>query len=205
MHRESDSNRQGQLKLSTREPLASGAAKWVYEHPEIPGAIIKIAKYTQPSKPSGRLSRLSRYWEYVCQIIEHLAIREMEPENAKYLEKVIGLVETDIGVGLVVEGIWTKNGELAPTLRQLKGNGGLSTEQRKAFEALLTWAGLTDVVIRDFSTSNSVWDERHQCFVIIDGVGAKPAFTLRNISRPYNRKTNEKKAAKLRKRILGKH
>ncbi len=192
-----------QLELKTQEPLASGAAKVVYAHPDIPGAIIKVARDTQPSTPSGRLSRLNRYWEYVCQIIEHLAIREIEPENARFLEKVIGLVDTDIGVGLIVEGIWTKDGKLAPTLRHLKTNGGLSGEQLTAFDRLLAWARSTDVVIRDFSTNNSVWDEEHKCFVVIDGMGAKPAFTLRNIFPSYNRRTNEKKADKLREKILG--
>lgn len=191
------------LELSTQEPIASGAAKIVYKHPERDNALIKIAKHLKNQKqPSDRLNRLPRYWEYVTQIIEHLAVREEDPRHAHHLENIIGLVDTDLGVGMAVEAVTTPDGKLAPTVKEL-AKTGFSEEQEKAFDQLLNWVENTNTIIRDFSTNNVVWNEAKKTFVIIDGIGAKPFFSLRNFIRYYNIKTNQKKAEKLRNRLNG--
>lgn len=191
------------LQLSTIQPIASGAAKTVYQHPSLPGKLIKIAKVDFLKKqPSGRFSRLPRYWEYVSQIIEHLAIREQLSPHTSYIENIHGLIDTDLGVGLVVDAITTSNGSLAPTIKEiLLENGDFSQQQQSAFEDLLNWVKETNIIIRDFSTNNVVWNETDNIFVIIDGIGGKPFFSLRNIISSYNLKTNFKKAEKLRHRV----
>ena len=193
------------LTLNDHNPVAAGAQKTVYKHPEMANTLIKITKAPSDSDKRafwGIPSRLPRYWEYACQIIEHLAIREYDPEDALYIENVMGLVDTDLGVGLLVEAIETGDGELAPTIRHIIDKSGrLTDDQQRGFEDLLVWAKRSNTIIRDFSTNNIVWNEETNRFVVIDGIGAKSILSLRNFWRFYNRQTNIKKADKLKIRV----
>ena len=183
------------LTLSQLDPIASGLSKVVYENPDNPTEYIKVPKKSRLSSQKHR--RLPTYWEIAHEIIEHLAIRERDPGSARYLEKVKGLVDTDCGVGLVVDAVRAPGGEPAPTIRDLLQSQEITPDQEKGFRELLAWAKQTDVIIRDFSTNNAVWNHKTGSFVLIDGFGCKPSFSLRLISRSYNRRTNHKKAEKL--------
>ena len=191
------------LKIKDQEPVSSGQAKDVYQHPTDPTVLVKVVKPTARAgkRPAGMLFRLSRHWEYATEIIEYLAAKEVAPDGAHYLEKVIGLADTDLGVGLMVKAIKTKEGGLAPTVFQLASTHGLSETQHDALESIFDWVSSANLIVRDFSTNNLLWDEQAGHFVIIDGVGAKPAYSLRPFWRAYNIHSNRKKVGKLRSRV----
>jgi hypothetical protein len=132
-------------------------------------------------------------------MVEHLAVRELMSPSESYIENVIGLVDTDLGVGMIVEAIRTTNGEIAPTLRKLIQSGTFEDKHHKGLQDVLDWIVNTNVIIRELTTTNMVWNELTQRFVIIDGVGSKPLLTLRSFSKRYNRRSNFKKSEKLKR------
>ncbi len=191
------------LALKDQEPLSFGTTKEVYQHPADPSLLIKVVKESsgRHRPPAGLLRRVGHYHEYITEIIEYLATKNVAPENARYLETIVGLADTDLGVGLVVKAITTREGDLAPTLAQLVAKNGLSEVQSDALDSILMWVSCTNVIVRDFSMNNLLWDEQTNHFVIIDGVGAKPAYSLRPLWRRYNIHANRKKINKLKSRI----
>lgn len=193
------------ISLTQETPLAVGDHKAVYVHPKNPDWLIKVvheaglaalkAKYPW----SMRFRRLPNYWEFLHEMVEHLAVRELMSPSESYIENVIGLVDTDLGVGMIVEAIRTTNGEIAPTLRKLIQSGTFEEKHHKGLQDVLDWIINTNVIIRELTTTNMVWNELTQRFVIIDGVGSKPLLTLRSFSKRYNRRSNFKKSEKLKR------
>ncbi|TQV86247.1 hypothetical protein FKG94_01475 [Exilibacterium tricleocarpae] len=191
-------------RLSRFKPLAAGAEKLVYPHPQSPDLLIKVQNSAAPLPPRAlisRLQRLSRYRTFLHEITEHIAIREHGSGKQYHLQHIVGFIDTDMGLGMVVRAVRDRQGNLAPTLRQLCMTGRYTALHNNALVMLIDSVLNSNVIVRDFSTSNLVWDERHDRFVIIDGVGAKSVFSLRNYSKRYNRHTNFRKAKKLRKRV----
>jgi hypothetical protein len=192
------------IYLSDKTPLAIGDHKAVYFHPESPDLLIKTVheaglEALKSKYPwSMRFRRVPNYWEFVHEIIEHLAVREQLAISDSYIETVVGLVDTDLGVGMVVEAIRTPEGEIAPTIRKLIESKSFSEKHYKALDEVLNWIVNTNVIIRELTTTNVVWDEKNNRFVIIDGVGSKPLVTLRSFSKRYNKSSNLKKTKKLR-------
>lgn len=187
-----------ELILSDREPLFVGDAKKVYEHPDFPGSYVKILKKNPIS--FSRYRRLPTYWEFYHEIAEYLVVREKEKENAHFMELIVGLVDTDMGVGLVVGAVKDQDGNPAPTIRNLIASKQVTAIQEKAFESFIQWVVSTDVIIRELTTTNIVWNYQTESFVLVDGAGCKPFLSLRTMSRSYNHKKNKKKANKLRHR-----
>lgn len=134
------------------------------------------------------------------EITEHIAIREQE-KDTRFLQTITGIVDTDLGPGLVVVPVRTKDGQLARTLHQLIKESRFKEQHAQELERLFNWMVNTDVVIRDFTINNMVWDEIHNHFVIIDGIGSKPTISLRPLCRCYNKHANKKRIAKLRQRL----
>jgi len=187
-----------ELILSDREPLFVGDAKKVYEHPDFSDGYVKILKKNPIS--FSRYRRLPTYWEFYHEIAEYLVVREKEKESAHFMELITGLVDTDMGVGLVVGAIKDQAGNPAPTVRNIIASKQVTVTQVKAFETFIQWVINTDVIIRELTTTNIVWNYQTESFVLVDGAGCKPFLSLRTISRRYNRKKNKKKANKLRHR-----
>lgn len=192
------------ISLSQETPLAVGDHKAVYVHPENKDWLIKVVheaglKALKEKYPwSMRFRRLPNYWEFLHEMVEHLAVRELMLPTESYIENVIGLVDTDLGVGMIVEAVRTSDGEIAPTIRRLIQSGSFEAKHHKALSEVLNWIVNTNVIIRELTTTNMVWNELTQRFVIIDGVGSKPLLTLRSFSKRYNKRSNFKKSEKLK-------
>ena len=193
-------------KLSNQEPLASGSEKLIFQHPDSPTLLIKIwhqAFFDRTKKRhpiTTRFRRLPRFCALTNEITEHLAVREQNT-NPTYIQHIVGLVDTDIGPGLVVEAITQKDGSLAQTLRQTIETKTYGPAHEKALNNLLDWVGETNIILRDLGINNLVWDEHQERFVVIDGIGGKPSISLRALSRGYNRYSNKKRIDKLRSRV----
>jgi hypothetical protein len=193
-------------KLSNQEPLASGSEKLIFQHPDSPNLLIKVwhqaffDRTKQRHPITTRFRRLPRFCALTNEITEHLAVREQNT-NPTYIQHIVGLVDTDIGPGLVVEAITQKDGLLAQTLRQTIETKTYGPAHEKALNNLLDWVSETNIILRDLGINNLVWDEHQERFVVIDGIGSKPSISLRTLSREYNKYSNAKRSRKLRTRV----
>jgi hypothetical protein len=192
--------------LSEQQPITSGGEKLVFQHPESDDLLIKVWRkryYDELKKKHSflcRYLRTPRYSALLKEVIEHVAVREYG-SNHGYLQNICGFVDTDLGLGMVVETIRDENGYLAKSLADLVEGHIFGAMHRRALEKLLEWLESTHVIVRDFTLNNLVWDEKNGMFVIVDGIGSRPVLSLRMFSKKYNRYSMKKKISKLRMRL----
>lgn len=190
------------IKLKKNTPLAQGKEKYVFQHPNAPDLLIKVWKeeYHELLKKKHRffhaLSRHSRSIGLLRELTESIVARESKLDSA-HTQEVVGVCDTDLGTGLIVRAVQSKDKNLASTLAGMIDARNYLATQEQAFEKFLLWLTHTNIIIRDLNVSNIVWNENSQCFVIIDGLGARPVPSIRNISKNYNKRTNKKKVQKL--------
>lgn len=195
------------ITLSTTSPIKSGGEKLVFWHPGQQGHLIKVINtryfdYMHKQWPvMMRLQRLAHYWSYLRELTEHIAARANGVPDLHHLQNITGLVDTDLGLGLVTEAVTRPDGQLAWTLGDLIEQGRYDQTQQAAFERFCQWLSDAPLIIRDLSVHNLVWQEDGGYFVVIDGVGGKIRPTLRSFSDYYNRRSNRQKVAKLKERI----
>lgn len=193
--------------LSGVTPIKSGGEKLVFWHPEQPGQLIKLinSRYIQYMNKQWplmmRFQRMAHYWSYLRELTEHIAARAQGVGQLHHLQNITGLVDTDLGLGLVMQAVLKRNGELADTLSDVIRKGQFGSVEAEAFEALCQWLDDTPLIIRDLAAHNVVWNEVNQHLVIIDGVGGRLRPSVRSLSQRYNRYSNRKKVAKLRLRV----
>lgn len=195
------------LELKNVEPIFGGGENEVYTYPGKEHLLVKIIRpewvnaNLLRSPIIFRLIRLPKYWGVLNELIEYLAVYETKKPEAKYIETIVGLVTTDIGLGLVVETIFHEPGTIAKPLEGLIISGEFSEIHQQELEKVFEWMIKTHIVIRDFTLNNLVWDGINKNFVIIDGIGSKPLWSLRTFSKAYNRRGNRKRIEKFRKRL----
>jgi len=195
------------IELKNAEPRFSGGENLVYSYPGKDHLLIKIIRpeWVEANLIKSpiifRLVRLPKYWGVLNELIEYLAIYETKEPEAKYIETIVGLVTTDIGLGLAVEAVFHELGTVAKSLEVIITENKFTDQHKSELEKLFEWMIDTHIIIRDFTLNNLVWDGVNQHFVIIDGIGSKPLWSLRSISKVYNQRGNRKRVAKFRKRL----
>jgi len=195
------------LTFKGTQVVSQGGSRKLFVHPEREDWLVKV--YLQRFHDvnieryplTTRFRRLKLYWALVNEIIEFVAIRENPKTETKYLQTIIGTADTDYGLGMVVEGVFSEDGSLAPTLRDLVIENKYQEKHQQELEALFKWMENTDVIIRDFSLDNLVWDYKKQCFVIVDGLGSKAVLSLRSFFKTYNLRANKNRVEKFRIRL----
>ena len=194
-------------QLCKDEALAAGGERIVFAHPESSDLLIKVISpryinyMNTARKFSTKFRRLPYYWFYINELVEHVSLREVGVPDRHFIQDIVGLVDTNLGLGMVVRAIRKENGDLADSLAQIIDAGLFGEVHHRALEALLAWIESTYVIVRDLTARNIVWNEGGQHFVVIDGIGARYLPSLRTISRTYNQRSNKKKVAKLRMRV----
>lgn len=197
------------VSLAHETPIKSGGEKLVFLHPLQPGQLIKIVNpryisYMYKTWPIlTRFRRLSHYWFYLKELTEHIAARARGVPDLHHLQNITGLVDTDLGLGMVMEAVLRRDGQLAHTLGDLLENGGFGAAEQAAFTEFCCWLTKAPLIVRDLSVHNLVWHEQGQYFVVIDGVGGKARPTLRSFSSRYNLRSNRLKVEKLQRRVAG--
>ncbi len=193
--------------LSMECAVASGGERIVFDHPDSSEYLIKVLSpryrnYMNTARRfSTKLRRLPYYWVYINELVEHIALREDHVPGKHFIQEVVGVVDTNLGLGMVVKAVRNTNGELASSLATLIDSHQFTELHRAALEDLLAWINSTYVIIRDLTARNMVWNERDGHFVVVDGIGARHLPSLRTVSRRYNQRSNRKKVAKLRARV----
>ena len=192
------------LQLSQATPIATGKHRQVYQHPEQPGQLVKVVRtdLIENAAATARWPRTGPYRGYVREFKEYLASRHADPGPTP-LAAVIGLADTDLGVGLVVEKILGADGALAPTLATWLGRDGFTDAMRQALDDLLAALLRHNVIATDLHAFNMVYgsnDGTAPRLMMIDGFGEKNIIPHRSMSRRHNATVNRRKFERLVRR-----
>lgn len=206
------------LKLKNLTPLAQGASRFVFGHPDDPDLLVKVIRpevvddrFGKNTKWYKKRRRFGKFISYIREIQEHLAVRETRQDDAPFLQRIVGFARTDMGLGLVLEAVKWTDGTLAPSLRELIHTGRYDSTAEKAMETFLDELLNCHVIISDFNMGNIVYartEERGHHFVLIDGLGNNSLLPLKAISSTFNRRSKLGRFKYLRARIersLAKH
>jgi len=196
------------IKLSDATPLAKGGSRLVYRHPKFPDQIIKVIRpeviadrFGAGAKWYKRLRRFGKYLSYHREIQEFLAIHAATDQAPEFLQKIIGFANTDLGLGLVIEGVFAENGDLAPSLGDLLRDHLYDEKIEAALEACFTSLLDCPVVLSDYNVGNFVYLEKKNRFIMIDGLGNANPLGLKGLSAHFKRRAKIKRFQRFRRRI----
>lgn len=186
------------LRLADAKPIAVGQLRAVYQHPLQRDELVKVirpgmaeARLKRHGSWLKRLPRAQHYVGYLREIKEYVAARARAPERDPPIARMIGVVDTDLGLGLVCEKVVDAEGALAPTLAAMYERArGYSPAINEALATFLEGLLACNVIVGDMHAWNIVYgsDSRGgDRFVMIDGFGEKHAIPLSSMSRAMNR------------------
>jgi hypothetical protein len=193
--------------------LKSGRSRNVHENPDLPGLLIKTLKpevvdatghfeayeWWKKGRPHGA------YFAFRREIDEFIVLcrRHYGRNLASFpFARIYGLVLTSAGLGLVIERISDREGDLAPTMLELIGREEFGEPHLRAMERFLARCRDLHVVFGDLTANNIVYTEVRDPegeFVAVDGFGEKAAIPVHRWSKFFN----DRKIARVRKRLLG--
>lgn len=190
-----------QVRLQQARPIGSGAIRDVYRHPDDAALLIKVVREATIDLKFGSGRRWyklkNRRYRHLIgtlrEVREQIAVQALSHEHPAFLQRIVGFVDTDIGPGLVVEAVFGRDGDYAPTLETLIRTGRYDTDAQKAFEKFADEVVASTVIVGDLHLGNLVYAHsatRGHYFVLIDGIGFKTAIPLERISPRINAISN---------------
>lgn len=185
------------LKTSELRLVARGGGRLVFEHPQNGNWLIKLdgpgsAHTGLSARPPWykRHRRLFRYRKLFRELSEYVISLEGRDSSPRFSQRIVGLVETDAGLGLVTEALRDRDGRLAPTLRELLESGRFDDAARADLETFCQDLLASDMFVCDLTPVNLVhaWEAgKGTRFVMIDGQGTKTVLPLARLCRFANR------------------
>ena len=171
------------LSLTLRDavPVARGHKRFIFQHPTDPGLLVKVMqpdvveeRWGSGKRPWYKTTR--RYGQYMSlrrEISEYLAAAVKYPGGVPVLQKLVGFVDTDYGVGIVVEKLVGRDGGLAPTLATVARRSGVTPELLQKVAQFKDELIRHNIVIGKLHAHNLVLAVRNgeERFVVIDGYG----------------------------------
>ncbi|WP_299661829.1 YrbL family protein [uncultured Ruegeria sp.] len=193
------------IDLSENQPIANGTVRSVYDFPGQPDLLIKVFTRSEDRVSHRFGKRLA--WKLFPEAQYRSTLKELECElrvslklgtkiEHSPLSRMLGVVQTSRGAGVVVERIAGLDGGLAPKLYEVYRNG----LDEPALDALNVFVGQMfdhHIVARDVKSSNIVYGTRGAgpaCF-LIDGYGERNLIPLRSLSRRLNDRSLNKQFA----------
>src|SRR6185312_3975709 len=116
-----------------------------------------------------------------------------------FLQEYRGIIETDLGLGLVVGRVSDRSGQLAPTLEQVVSRIGLTDELLAMVKNILSQMNELKISTNDISVKNIVygWNERIGAhLVVIEGIGVNTFIPLARYSNYFNVLSNNRHFAR---------
>lgn len=181
-----------ELVLTDNDLIAKGNDRYVFQHPHDSQLLIKVV-----------IPGIAKYKSKIREIYRD--IKECKPNNqtdSLYMQKMIGLVETNKGVGQIIVKECDEDNHIAPTLYQLALNKKLDDSKLQKLNVFFSWFVNTSVIINSLHCKNIVyaWDNVRQeyRFKVIDGFGDKTLFQVSKLSQSIR----DKNKIKCLKRML---
>ncbi|HSK29882.1 MAG TPA: YrbL family protein, partial [Candidatus Limnocylindria bacterium] len=161
--------------------------------------VLKPEESTEESTQKVPLVHIQRrygiYRTYARQIAEYLKIRARLRDHPPIIEQVFGIVDTDHGLGLIVERINGRDGGLAPTLFAVVEANGYSQELEDRILRLRDETIRHEIITGDLHGGNIVCghDAEHgERLVMVESIGDKTFIPVNTLSRYINRRSNER-------------
>jgi hypothetical protein len=201
-----------ELQLMDKPVLTTGQLRQIFQDPRDPRMLIKVLRADAIERRWGgrarwykRLPRALHYGGYVRELKEYIAARARKPELDAPIAHVVGIVHTDLGLGLVTEKVQAADGGLAPTLASLyERERGFSNAIERGLAKFLDDLLACNVIVGDMHAWNIVYgsDSRGgERFVLIDGFGEKHLIPLASMSHLFNARNTRKLYRRMREQL----
>ena len=196
------------LELSTTPPLAVGHLRHVFQHPENPAYLVKVMRADAvdarivKGRWYKRLPRTREFIGYVRELKEYIVSQARSESRNAPIARMVGLVDTDLGLGLVAEKVCGPDGGLARTLAALysdqRGFSEMLERELATFRRGLLEA---NVIVGDMHAWNIVFGSDSRGgprLVLIDGFGEKNIIPMSSMSRRFNARNTERLYCRMR-------
>lgn len=196
------------IELTGVQPIAFGAQQNVFVHPAEPTLLIKIARDRSHLRTPWFKRRRSRYGTFrgpLNEIAEFAALVHRNPEDTDLIERVVGIVDTDLGFGLAVEALRDSDGNIAPTLYQLIRRGQFDEKLQDELVRFAQRILHSDLVAYDLKCTNIVraHDDASGVsrFVLVDGIGERLSIPVNALVPPLNRFNKSRRIKRLHREV----
>lgn len=197
------------LELADLAPLITGNVRAVYQHPLHAELLVKVIHSDALERRWGRgrwwkrLPRTLQYTGFARELKEYIALRARAPDALAPVARMVGIVDTDLGLGLVSEKVVDRDGRLAPSLHAIcRGRSATPDWAETALARFLDELLRCNVIIGDLHAGNIVHgsDSRggEPRFILVDGFGEKNVVPFNSMSRWRNRRHTEHQYRRLR-------
>ena len=201
------------FNLADRKPVAVGKTRYIYEHPDNPAWLIKVHRSMVPTQQTSKFkawyARMEDRFVYMTGYLRELAVyldsRYGNQESIiNHIAPIGGLVDTDLGIGLVVSAVRDRQGQLAPTLGKLISNGQINNERYTRLMHFLNAVITSRLVLGDLNLENVVLEQLEdgsEEFVLIDGLGERTFIPIQWFSRRIRHKRKQKFVQRVMSRL----
>lgn len=205
----------GPLDLNAERPLATGGDRHIFQHPHAPSLLVKVmdmrarAVYLE-ARPFKRwykqYQRESAYRVYLNELSEYVTTTT-RPSGVWQvpMARILGVAQTTLGLGLLVEKITDPAGNIAPTVADLARQGLVDDVFFGQLDEFFADLADAHVVLHDVSASNIACGQNadgKQGLYLIDGFGVLPLIPLYAWSKSLNRKRIARKYKEMREALL---
>jgi hypothetical protein len=205
----------GPLDLNAERPLATGGDRHIFQHPHAPSLLVKVmdmrarAVYLE-ARPFKRwykqYQRESAYRVYLNELSEYVTTTT-RPSGVWQvpMARILGVAQTTLGLGLLVEKITDPAGNIAPTVADLARQGLVDDVFFGQLDEFFADLADAHVVLHDVSASNIACGQNadgKQGLYLIDGFGVLPLIPLYAWSKSLNRKRIARKYKEMRDALL---
>lgn len=195
------------IVLKDKTLIAVGTAQFVYQHPDDPNLLVKVLKRDRMQrnydrKVGGRIGYKRRHGVYVTWMreLEHyFSVTMRLGYRPTFFQEYCGVMDTDLGLGMVVVKVTDRSGNLAPTLQDLVKRGKFTSDIRQKVEDLRKQLNALRVSTTDVNMNNIVygWTEAAgDHLVMIEGIGVNTFIPLARFSNYLNTRSNDRHFAK---------
>ena len=201
----------GPLDLDAAVPLATGGDRHIFQHPHMPSLLVKVmdmrarAVYLE-ARPFKRwykqYQRESAYRVYLNEISEYVTTTT-RPSGVWQvpMARILGVAQTTLGLGLVVEKICDEAGNIAPRWPTWRGRASSTRRSANSSTSSSTIWPTRTWSLHDVSASNIACGfnaDGKPGLYLIDGFGVLPLIPLYAWSKRLNSRRIERKYAEMR-------
>ncbi len=202
------------LSLDETHFVAKGQRCLVYRHPEYANLLIKVINPLFQERKNFKTRLLKRFPAinryrlskcYIRELIESMRLRfnkHYTPPSC--LQQVAGLVDTNLGLGLVVIAEKGRDGAYAKTLKSFIQANQFDQQIQKKLEVFYQQLAVSDVVVSDCCPRNIVYaynETEGDHFVLIDGIGEKNLIPYLRLSAYLRKKYRLKQIELFKKHV----
>jgi hypothetical protein len=197
------------LAVRDQEPIAVGTSRLVYQHPSDPDLLVKVMR---PDFLARRNSRTRWYHRlkptrmlsiFIRELREWLVLYSKGEKTGHSLEQVVGIYETDLGIGMLVRAVRDPAGRIAPRLDELLEAGQFDEDAARDLDAFCAAVAESAVTLGALKPGNIVYGvdgAGQRQFILIDGFGEGALIPLRGAFPILNRLAKRQHVRRLRAR-----